>query len=317
MHEIIAFLKKIVPRDRDDITTCYIFRSGSIYASNSMTGMHGGVSLDTPAEFNVPAKEFDTALSRMKAVQSLAFDGDSLMLKGDRLKVSIRCKLDEPPEIPALPENWQRFPAETIAALKLAKNFVGEQSWQASIRLMDERVAAFTGKSGIEITVPHLIIGSSLLTIECANFLIDQDAPDEYSAASNCIFFRWSNGRWLKSQLVDAQMPNLTPVFGKAGTDAPTPITSDWRTAFDDASTLSNGNIIITPLAIQSELGAASSSVSIETKGVMDDHQSCWSADVLAPIIANATQWNPGAYPNPSLFIGPNFRGVVIGLNKR
>ena len=313
MHEIIDFLKSAVTTgDGAGVLGCYMFKSGSIYAQNMV--MQAGVTLESALEFNVPAREFNAALSRMQTVQSLTYSGDEVTLKSGRVKSSIRCVADEAPPISAFPETWLPFPAAAIPAIKIARQFIGTQNWQVAIRLMDEKVTAFSSKSGIEISVPGLKLGSTMITDECAQFLVAQGAPDEYSANENSIMFRWLNGRWVRMNLVIGTMPPVEPIFDAAGIETPIAFSDEWRSGFSDAASLSDDALILGKSGFIGNRGAAISTVELSTEGL--EIESRWPAAVLGPVVACATHWNPNNYPKPCPFIGPNLRGVVLGLQK-
>ncbi len=48
-------------------------------------------------------------------------------------------------------------------------------------------------------------------------------------------------------------------------------------------------------------------------KRAMPGGVSIWGAAVLAPVIAQATRWQPSLWPKPSQFRGDNVAGVVVG----
>jgi len=311
MHEIISFLKDAVTRGpTPGIVGCYIVRGGSIYARNQ--AMQAGVAMASEVEFSVPADEFDAALGRMKEVQSLTVDNDSITIKAGRLKATIKCDTDEPPPLPNMPSEWLACPAGLTAALSLARPFLGERGWSQGIRLMDGHVTALSNPSGIDISVEGLKLEPALITEDVAAFLITQGNPDEYHASEDALMFRWANGRWLRAQLLTDKMPDVERLFAAAGDETPVAITPEWRQAYEDAAALSDGTVKLTKDGLHSLKGASSSVVEILTD-VPNDHVSFWATKIFDPIVACAQSWNPAAHPSAALFKGHNLRGVVMG----
>lgn len=166
------------------------------------------------------------------------------------------------------------------------------------------------------ISVDGLDIEPSLLPSEVVTFLINQDSPNEFFATESFMVVRWENGRWARVQFINAKMPNLELIFEKAGPKAEIEITDDWRNAYVDAQALSDDTVTILSTGIKGNKGVSSVDIDIKIDGLPIDHRSHWSTSVLEPVIACATHWNPNSYPKPSLFIGKNLRGVVVGVGK-
>lgn len=317
MHDIIKFLKKAVKRGAvtPTVANCYIVRQSGIYVRNE--SMQAGVNAESGVEFNVPAEEFEAALARMNEVQSLNYDGQSVTVRAGRLKATIQCIDGEPPDMPALPNVWSTTPPNLIKSLKAALPFIADTSWASGIRLKTGKVTAINNASGIDIELPELELETECnMPSAVAEFLADQELPAEYSADGSAIMFRWADGRWLRAQCLVTSFPDMVDkIFTDAGEDAPIEVTEDWRAAYADASALSDGMVMLTPQAVGGTKGAGQSRVEIETP-LSAGHTSYWRTKYLDPVIAFATHWNPESYPNPSLFIAPGIRGVVIGVRR-
>ena len=315
MHDLIRFLKDVVTRTPGaDIAGCYVVREGSIYARN-MTLM-AGVAMESEIEFSVPAEELDLALARMKEVQSLTVEENTVTIKAGRLKSTIKLNPDEPSSLPEMPEEWLKCPAALIPSISAARPFIGDRSWSLGIRLAQDRVTAFSNLAGIDIEVPGLLMGTpALITETTAAFLVAQGAPSEYAPEENAILFRWPDGRWACTQLLTKRMPDIEPIFAKAGTETSIIITAAMREAYADAAALSDGTVMITPNGFRALKGASTSDVEAPM-ALPEGHISYWSVKTLDAIMACATAWHPAAYPNASLFIGPGLRGVVAGVRR-
>jgi len=318
MHEIIAFLKNAVSRgNMSGVLGCYCIRDGSIYSRNMF--IQAGIAMESGVDFNVPADAFDAVLGRMKEIQSLTVDDGVVTIKAGRLRSAIRLNMDDPPGLPDMPTKWQRTPPGLAAALSAAKDHLGEQGWQTCVRLMDGRVTAFRSQSGIDIAVPGLVIEPSLLVLDVVEFLIAHGGSDEYARQENAICFRWDDGRWMRAQFYDAEMPEeiVSNIFDNAGTEIPVAITAAFREAYADVAAMTDSIVQMTPDGFQGRTGdVANSAVEFKIKGLPKGHISYWDKNFLGPVIAQSTAWNPTTWPAPSYFEGPGVRGVIVGRTR-
>jgi hypothetical protein len=319
MHEVINFLKGAVDRtDMARVNGCYIIRNGSIYCRNMF--MQAGVAMESAADFNVPASALDSALARMKDISSIEVKDNEVVIKSGRLKSTIRLNTEEPPGVPAMPEEWNRTPVQLAHALKLAKPFMGDQGvWQA-MRLMTGRVTAMNNQRGIDVFVPELELpGPCLLVPDTIDFIVSQGTPDEYAAQENALCFRWDDGRWLRAQLYVGEMPegNIVRIFEGAGTAAPIAMDQSFKEAFADVLAMTDESIIVEPhrlIAVKKDV--ARSEVELEIPGLPEGHSSIWTAKVMEPVIGAAERWNPASWPGVSYFEGTGFRGVCMGRSR-
>lgn len=319
MHDLVSFLKKAISRlPNAGVMGCYCIRDNAIYARSA--GLMAGVTMESAAEFNVPAAEFESALGRMKEITALSFDGASLAIRAGRLKATIQCVQDEPPAVPAMPSPnaWSPCPVNLLDVLKAVMPFMAESGVYASIRIMGDRVTAMNNRSGVDITLPGVAMLPALLSADAVDFLVGQDTPpDEYTVDNGAAVFRWHDGRWLRAQMVAGDWPDIVEkILDSVGTAAPVEVTREWRDAYADASALSDGTVQMTPKGLRALRGAGSADVEIDITALPDNHNSYWPTAQLDSIVPLATHWNPAAYPEPSLFVGHNVRGVLVGLRR-
>ena len=315
MHAIIDFLKDAVTRGPSSgVNGCYVAKSGSIYCRNM--ALQAGVEFESEVPFAVPAEELDAALKRMKEISSLTIDENTVTIKAGRLKSTIKVSHDEAQPMPELPTSWTPYPAGLNAALELAKPFVGDRPGTQGIRLMNDRVTGMSASAGIDITVKGLELeGQYLLPLEAATFLVDRGEPSEYAYDEGAFMFKWSEGGWLRTQLLNDKFPSelVEKIFVSAGTKTPVKITEQWREGVADIVALCDEVFRIGPAGFQGNRGAATYDIEIAT-GVKGE--SSWNSKFMAPIFACATSWAPESYPGVTLFKGDNIRGVVIGYRK-
>lgn len=318
MHEIIDFLKNAVERgNAAGINGCYVVQAGNIYARN-MT-IQAGIAWDTKAVFTVSADAVDAALSRMKGEVTLKVNSDNIVFKYGKLTSTIERIHETPPSMPDFPKKgWRKYPSGLGAALKLAKPFVGERIWQLGTRLYQDRVTAFSGHGGIDITVPGLAQEQPILLAQTAvNFIIAQGDPDEYVVDDlKCWCVRWDDGRWVRAQQLIGEMPEniIENIFKTVGTDAPVKLTDEWREAVEDAEALSDNTVMVTAKGLTGKRANITTEVAMKID-VPKEHTSYWKADLLKAMLDVADCWNPDSYrkQTPALFKGKNVRGVLAG----
>lgn len=317
MHDIVDFLKDATVRGASaGIMGCYVARDGAIYSRTMM--MQAGIEWPSKVGFTVMADALDGALSRMKnkGEVSLNIEKDFIVVKCGRLKSTIRRVHEEAPPLPNFENvNWQAAPRGLTSAVAAALPFMGDRIWQQSVRLFQDRVTAFSGAAGIDITLPGLGLERPyLLSEQVAKFMAQQGDPDEIGPERNTICFRWNDGRWVRASLLDDTMPEdiITRIFDHAGTETPVAITKEWHEALDDAVALSDATVRLTAEGFQSVKENVTSDVALAID-VPTDHSSYWKGEVLLAVLKVATAWNPLAYPAPAYFTGPNVRGVIAG----
>lgn len=315
MHDIVAFLRGSVDKNKTNpIFGCYIVREGSISAFSYKDGMQAGISMESDSEFNVPAGELDAALSRIKEIQSITVFGNSIVLKGGRLRTTIQCHNDAPPALPTMPEEWWDMPAGLVPALKLAQPFLNDMGWNAGAILTEGKVIGVRNNCGIEVQVAGLHLDATLVLPPSAiEFLIGQDAPASYAQQANSLFFQWLDGRWFRTALLAGDTPpSVFNIFDRAGSEAPVAIDQPWRDAYADIAALAEGAMTLTPTSLTGIKEAATTEIEIAT-AVPEGHTSRWAIATMEPILACATAWNPQSWPEPTLFVGPGLRGIVMG----
>lgn len=321
MHDIIAFLKEAVSRNVAG-NDCYIFDGETVRATNIT--MHAGIEWKSPARFALPADAVDAFLARTTEVQELKVEATHVVFRSGRLSSRINRYLEDPQPMPDMPEEWQRSPPGLTSALKMAQNFLGEGSggriWVTAVRLWGDRVTASSGQIMIDIDVPGLDMDDPrLLPQGTVAFLIAQGDPDEYGTDDNSITFRWEDGRWMRTRLIDAEMPedSVRKILDEmVGDEAPVEITDEWRAALADAVALGDGAMELTAAGIKSANKSHVTNIDLAVD-VSVDHLSRWGTKNLAAVAAVATHWNPGAYPSiPSLFRGDGVKGAIVGIQK-
>ena len=317
MRDTIDYLKRAINRaNNSGPFGCYHIRDGTMYAQNDQ--MQAAAPVEITDNFSVPGEELEAAFSRMKSEPRLTLVDGHLIIQSGRLKSTIPIALSSMPDLydhDGL--GWTESPPALAPAIAASIPFlIGNQTgWTAGIRLMDSRLTCMNNRCGIDVAIPGWTSPPSLITKDCAEFLVT-NPPDEYAAKQGALVFRWADGRVMQAQLIDQQMPAAVDnIFAKGGTDYPVEISTDWRLAYEEIASLADSIIEIRPDLLCVGRGSSKITIEVETP-VPEGHRSFWETKVLSPMVAVASHWNPGAYPGIAAFTGPSLYGVVSGIKQ-
>ena len=315
MHEQIAFLKRAVTRgDTMGVLNCYVVKDGQVMARDGSIQAGAPFPALVVDDFNVPAGELEAILNRVKTDAEVTHADGVVTVRGKRLKVDVACIVDEPPAVTLPEDGWRPLPTGLVPALKLASTFVMDKLQNFGVRLMGDRVTVISSRGGIDVEVQGLDARECCVSLPCADFLTAQaDEPFEWHQSADAVAFRWTDGRWLRAQLLQRQFPKtVEAIFTAAGSDCPVEITAEWRDAYEDVAALADDVIELhaDKLVAIKATSKVESDIKTAVEGV-----SHWSTRGLDPVMAIATHWNPAAWPKPATFKGPNFRGVVVGVS--
>lgn len=324
MHALVAFLKGAVTRiPNPGVYGCYVVKGGNIYAFDRSAGLQAGVPMESDVDFNVPAEALDKALARMKEVQAMTVEDDGVQgtavtIKSGRLRATIKCNTDPAPDIPTLGDEWTACPQEFTAGLALAIPFLGERGWSMGIRLKAGRMTALNNASMIDISIPGLALdGEVLLTKAAAEFLIAQGVPDQYQTEGSAISFRWDDGRWVRTQLLNDKMQASVDDLIER-TFAPIKkwfdIDDEFREAYADAVALSDDRLVFTDAGF--DVRKADMDSHVDFARLPPGHRSYWDHKIIGKVLGCAARWNPTPHPAGCPFTGDNFRGIVMGIAK-
>lgn len=321
MHDIVAFLKAAVKRGPTIGTSdCYISDGATMRAYNDT--LHAGIDWASNVEFILPADAVDAFLSRCEEISNIEVKETTIILKAGKLRSTISRRDAEPTPPPVLPDEWFDVPKGFIEAIKIAQKFTDENSgriWQTGVRLWNERVTSCSGKVVIDINLPGLELEKpKLLGKSALAFLIGQDCPDQYGVDRNTISFKWNDGRWVRCQVLNDELPEeiIQRLFSeRLGTEAPIAIDNAWIAAHADAAALGDNSIGLSIVGLTAIKENIKSEIALEVD-VPTDHASWWETKGLGIMISVADAWNPLNYPEPALFVGPTFKGAIVGVQR-
>lgn len=218
--------------------------------------------------------------------------------------------------------DWRPVPNGLVDMLTDLLPFVADgaenSAWIGCIAVAEgalwatDRTIMARSKQPIDVEGINILLARS--TVE---FVVDRAVGlTEWCLTPDAIGFRWANGAWMRSTLVQGQWPVATAkklLSEEAMATATHEIDSAWRAAVEDlitsAAAASNSTIELRNEVMASEGNGLF--VEIETQNLLPEGVPAtqWSASSLKRLVDKAQRWNPARSPAP--FIGQRVVGVV------
>jgi len=238
-----------------------------------------------------------------------------LSIRSGAFKAYIECIEKETAHV--LPEG-ERFDIDgesLITALKTVLPFVGgstTQPWAEGILLRNQCAYATNNAAAIQywtgIDFPKICNIPKMAAKE----LIRIGEPPEYAQSTdNSISFRYSNGRWIRTALLNIQWPDIDKIL-----DNPNNAVVINNELFDALTTIKP--FVDNQNRVYISNGLISSTI-LEGEGAsyeLDNfpYEGVYYLPVLNLLKGVATSIDFSAYPKPCIFYGDNIRGAIMGL---
>ena len=312
--------KTIVPA-----LTHYLVRDGLIHASNGhITAAAPFPCADT---FAVVARNFEDVLRRLPDPVKLTLD-DPKWIQLTARRCRGRVARNATIEGGFLGPTGEEIaaPANLVDKMRVMRPFISDNASQPFATCL-------------------CLNGSHMYATNNVALVVTDDAglPDKFYAMVNCfavdyilsrkeklthlqhdagsISFFWSDGSWMRSQLLDIKFPAIEAIVDTAA-DPDFELTDEWKAAFDTAAAVAESCVRIYADRIVGGSGAIADSpntnnaeVEVEcTSPVPEDRDhTAWHPKFLAPVIAAANYWKPEVFPKPAPFAGDEVYGVILG----
>lgn len=321
MHDTIKWVSEaLAAKDVGPAMTHYRVADGEISASDGrITAGHPWPSKRD--KFLVSGVEFEKILERMGDDEpKITAGADSVVVKSGRLNGTIRTLPVKDWMYPGVEgAKWRPLPGGFIDVLKSLRPFVntdpGAQAWSGCIALENDGCYA-TNNIAVAGAVCRIGKMSALLPSYAVDFVLRRtEEIDKWAHTENFIAFKWKSGAWMRSQLVIGKFTEQAAVmvmsaFKLKPTQA---ITDDFRAAFADVAGLSDDTIRIYKDRLESNFKRSVVTATAKCEVPKAGGCSIWSAAFLAPVISQATHWQPSKWPEHAPFRGDNVAGFIVG----
>lgn len=314
MLEALKFVQgSVAKKELVEGLTHFLIRDGQVQ------GFNGVIALGSPIELDIDCKpkadQMIKAISNCDdTVQLTLMANGKLSIKSGGFRVAIPCIDIETPHASPEGEVYELDGARFIQGIKSVAPFVGSDAsrpWACGVLISNGSLFAtnnvtiaeywFGNQFPVDCVIPAVAI-KELLRIK-AN-------PTHIQVSENNVTFHYPEGRWLRTQLIDAEWPNIRNILNVES--APH--------AIDPA--LFEGLQKIKPFAedrprVYIECGVARTHLD-ETEGasfLLHDSTitGVYNIDVLMLLKDVVKSADFSLYPKPCTFFGDNLRGVLIG----
>jgi hypothetical protein len=327
MLDALKFVKGAVARkDPVPVLTHYRIKDGVICGFNGLICMASPIALALDCQPKAqPFTEAIKICEELESTPSFAMTpAGRLTVKSGKFKVHIECSPEEYP--PVAPEGEQ-VPVEPglLEAFKTLAPMIGQDAsrpWARGILLRDGSAFATNNVVIGEYWVGYKMPFDMNVPEECIKEVlrVKQD-PTAISATARSITFHFDNGRWIKSQLLTTDWPNVGPVLNKPSNATPVP--PDFFdilgriAAYADQSR--KVHFLGNTLATHTDDGVGAS-VLVDDP-VWRVERGTYNIDLLRALDGLVAKIDFSLYPQPALFFGPDstagyplLRGAVVGM---
>jgi len=319
MKTILAWLNEALA-EKDIVAGMTYYR----VENNVIKATNGRITASHPwpydGAFLVPGNEFEKILRRMPDNPTLTVEDNKIKLRFARFHGTIQTLPLTEWDYPGVEDAaWRPLPNGLIDALSTLRPFISDnanQQWALCVALENGWAYATNNIAIAGMRCPELGPVMALLPVWAVDFIIGRaDDLVQWSWAENYVAFRWSNGAWMRSQLIVGQFPEkAAEMVRKSFNENPTYfITPEFRIAFNQVAELAEDTVAIYADHIESRFGRAE--ISSDATCPVPEGVSCstWGARFLLPALAAATHWSPDAWPKPAPFKGRLVSGYVVG----
>jgi hypothetical protein len=318
MKAAVAAIKDAMSsKDLGAFLNHYLIADGELVATDGK--LTAGYPIDYSVSALVPGPEFEALVGSLEGeIVATELDG-AIELRAGRMHGTIKTL---PPDTVAFlrPEGEFSAPPEGfVEALRRTRNFIADQAvnmWGLCACLRTNAILASNNISLVEVECRGLATERDILIPRPAvDFITGAKAELEgYLTNENHAGFRWSDGLWLRTQLVDDVFPANASKLLEVKSTTPTAISREWKKAYSAVADISEAIVSIHPDKIVGGKGKAVVEYEVATEGL--DQTIHLNPKFLDIVMGVAKSWNPQIYPKPIPFRGDGVYGIVVGRQK-
>lgn len=320
MLDALKFVQRGVAR-RDIVPNLTNFR----IENGRVTGYNGTIALSAPVDigFNAApqAGSFIRALDACDDVISITQESTSrLIVRSGNFRSAVPC-IDVKDVPVAAPEGVIVTPHTSILhALEVLNPFIGidaSRKWACGILLAGSSAYATNNvvlaEYWLGVPFPYVVNVPSVLVDEV---LLVKEELTAIQLTESSITFHYADGRWIKSQLISTEWPDVNRALNGSWKDARLiPVPRGLAEACNKISRFGSKDECFTyfrgtDVSTMKE-GTLDGGALVELSGIPDF--GCYHSRYLNDMLAAAEQVDFTMYPRPVPFAGQNLRGVLLG----
>ncbi len=282
-------------------------------------GFNGALALASPIDLNLDvtpkAIPFIKAIMACKETTAMSLTkAGRLSIKSGKFKAFIDCIDETYPEV--LPEGDKiEIKTDFIDALKTVAPYMAEDAsrpWARGVLLDGQTITATNNIVIAQCWIANAFPLRINLPAKAVKELIRIKAvPTHVSCTDKTVTFYFEDGRWLRSNLVDMDWPNINKVLDRESEQKPIP--AGFFEAIEDVKPFVDevGRIIFTSEGIRTSF-ADNEGASVDIEGLASE--TSFNVGHLASIEKIVHTIDFSMYPAPCIFYGANLRGAIVGM---
>ena len=216
---------------------------------------------------------------------------------------------------------WQKLPPHLLPLLAALRPFVSENeqpAWGRCVALADSWAYATNNMTIAGAKCKGLDAGvKALVPAWALDFLLGRlDGLVEWTWDDHFIAFRWTNGAWMRTQLIIGQFPEKASAMIKtAWASKPVQeVTEEFKEALGRVSELAEDTVSIYADRLETKFDKTIVEDGVECETPINEAPcSIWGARTLLPALQAAAAWQPSVWPAPAPFRGPLVAGYIVG----
>lgn len=293
-----------------------------VIENGTVRGYNGTLALCSPIPFDIACKPKAETLVRAinncsDTVALSMTPGGRLSIRSGSFKAFVDCIDGEAPHAEPEGDHMDIDGEALLKALKAVQPFVGDDAsrpWTNGVLLRGQSAFATNNVSLAEYWIGvEFPITVNLPRAAVKEIVRIGEAPIRAQIAQNSFTLHYANGRWIRTQLLATDWPDLAKVLDVASVPLELP-----RQLFD-------GLDVIRPFADKLGRVFFQNGMLLTHEGsdegasyAMDDfaYDGVYNIEILRLLDGTATRVDFSAYPRPCMFFGDRLRGALIGMRK-
>lgn len=283
-------------------------------------GYNGTIALCSPIPFDIDctpkAEPLVKAIQNCnETVQLSMTPAGRLSIKSGSFKAFIDCVEGETPHVEPDGEPIEVDGAALLGALKSLAPFVGEDAsrpWANGVLLSGQSAFATNNIILVEywvgVNFPHMV---NVPRMAIKEMLRINEPPIRAQMTDKSLTFHYTDGRWVRTQLLDVGWPDVRKILDRPSTQRPvdTRIFEGLKVLKPFADKM--GRVLFTGEGIRTHQDDAEGATYDIDKFGYEGVYALQMLDLLNGV-ANTVDFT--AYPDPCIFHGDRMRGAIIGM---
>lgn len=289
--------------------------------NGTVRGYNGVLALCSPIPFDITCKPKAEPLIKaiancLDTVQLAMTPAGRLSIKSGKFKAFIDCIEQEGGHVHPEGESVVINGAAMLRAFKMVAPFIGNDAsrpWSNGVLLKGQSVFATNNVTLVEYWT-ETTINKSLNIPRAAikEMLRIDEAPISAQLTDNSITFHYEGDRWLRTQLLVTDWPDLQKVLERASN--PQPVHPDFFVGLQTIKPFTDkmGRVLFSPEGkirthIDETEGAGYELDGFVAEGI-------YPLEILMLLEGTVKTIDWGTYPAPCMFFGDCLRGALIGM---